>query len=81
MLPEKIVIAGTRRQYESYLRETGEDRRKSVYVCEHYQLLGLQNVSVVYYGHWWLNPVCGSNRLRILESENRLTRVKNHDTM
>jgi len=52
----KIVLAGNYSQYLNYLRDSGETPRTAKYVSAPEQLEGLQNVEVIRYGTWWMNP-------------------------
>jgi len=53
----KIVITGTYLQYKNYLRESGETPQTARYVYSREQIMGLQDVEVVYYGQYWFNKL------------------------
>ena len=65
----KIVLAGNYGQYLSYLRDTGETPRTAKYVNAPEHLIGLQDVEVVRYGTWWVNPCAKADLISVVEKK------------
>lgn len=72
-----LVVAGSHRQFQSYLAENGLTRRDAVYLYSREQLRGvdLGSAEIVYYGTWEDNPLVDMLEHRLLNQ--RVTALEN----
>ena len=73
----RIVIAGSYRQFQSYLVENGLTQRDATYLYSRQQLRGvdLRSAEIVYYGTWEENPLADTVEHRLLNQ--RVTALEN----
>lgn len=67
-----LIITGNARQFEEYCHEQKISKydRSVIYVHSEEQLRGLRadNIELVHYGEWWLNPVTKTHGYRYIKS-------------
>jgi len=64
----KLIICGGYEEFNTYCQENflTHPAPDLFYIHSAYQLLGLENFELIYYGRWWLNPVIKSGPYKLL---------------